>query len=478
MPFGADQAAVDRVTAQLAGVGRLGRRLLRRRGLVRPARAGGPRARARPGCVAVLGVSPSLAADERAAAHEVARSSASPVVEVATHEGDRPATGPTARTAASTARTSCSPGSTTRSSRAHGLTRSPTARTPTTPARPDRPGAARRHRARRAAPAGRRRARQGRRTRASPAALGAALRRQAGRALPGLPDPALRGGHPGEAGPDRAGRGGAARARLRRLPGPPPRRHRPARAARRGPGRGRPTGPLRGAGPRRSSGAGFRFVDGRPGRHPVRRLHPAAGGGRTLADGRPPGRPELAGIADLDLGPGRAAAAIPRPSTARARRPSRSRPIAAALRRPGGPSPCSPAPRRSTPRRSSPSCPTRSTPRTRAAGLARRAAGADRADWSSCSRPAPPICRWPGRRCSPRGTSAGTPSWSSTSAWPGCTGSWRGWTLLRRGAGDRRGRRDGRRAAQRRRRAGGGTGGRGADLGRATAPRSRGWRRC
>jgi uncharacterized protein len=38
--------------------------------------------------VAVLGVSPSLAADERVAAHEVASSIGVPVVEVTTHEGD------------------------------------------------------------------------------------------------------------------------------------------------------------------------------------------------------------------------------------------------------------------------------------------------------------------------------------------------------------------------------------------------------
>jgi uncharacterized protein len=40
--------------------------------------------------IAVLGVSPSLATAERAAAHEVARFVGAPVVEVETHEGDRP----------------------------------------------------------------------------------------------------------------------------------------------------------------------------------------------------------------------------------------------------------------------------------------------------------------------------------------------------------------------------------------------------
>ena len=42
------------------------------------------------GVVALLGVSPSLAAEERSAAHEVARQVGVPLVEVATHEGDRP----------------------------------------------------------------------------------------------------------------------------------------------------------------------------------------------------------------------------------------------------------------------------------------------------------------------------------------------------------------------------------------------------
>jgi uncharacterized protein len=40
--------------------------------------------------VAILGISPSLATSERAAAHEVARFIGVPVVEVETHEGDRP----------------------------------------------------------------------------------------------------------------------------------------------------------------------------------------------------------------------------------------------------------------------------------------------------------------------------------------------------------------------------------------------------
>ncbi|GAA3343869.1 ATP-dependent sacrificial sulfur transferase LarE [Amorphoplanes nipponensis] len=78
------------VTARLAGIGRLGvafsggvdSSVL----LALAARALGPGR-----VVAILGVSPSLAAAERAAAHEVARHIGVAVVEVATHEGDRAA---------------------------------------------------------------------------------------------------------------------------------------------------------------------------------------------------------------------------------------------------------------------------------------------------------------------------------------------------------------------------------------------------
>ena len=85
--FGPDRAAVDRVVAALSGFGRLG--VAFSGGvdsatlLALAARALGP-ARV----VAVLGVSPSLADDERAAAHAVARFVGLPVVEVATREGD------------------------------------------------------------------------------------------------------------------------------------------------------------------------------------------------------------------------------------------------------------------------------------------------------------------------------------------------------------------------------------------------------
>jgi uncharacterized protein len=82
------QAATDRVAEQLAGVGRLGVAFsggVDSSVLVALAvRALGPDR-----VVAILGVSPSLAADERSAAHGVARHIGVPVIEVDTHEGDR-----------------------------------------------------------------------------------------------------------------------------------------------------------------------------------------------------------------------------------------------------------------------------------------------------------------------------------------------------------------------------------------------------
>jgi uncharacterized protein len=88
--FGDDRAAVDRVTRQLAAVGRLG---VAFSGGVDSATllALAVRALGAGHVVALLGVSPSLAVDERAAAHDVARFIGVPVVEVHTREGDRPA---------------------------------------------------------------------------------------------------------------------------------------------------------------------------------------------------------------------------------------------------------------------------------------------------------------------------------------------------------------------------------------------------
>ena len=86
--FGDDQAAVDRVAAELTNVRRLGvafsggvdsaTLLALATHVLGPTRV-----------VAIIGVSASLAADERAAAHDVARLIGAPVVEVVTHEGVR-----------------------------------------------------------------------------------------------------------------------------------------------------------------------------------------------------------------------------------------------------------------------------------------------------------------------------------------------------------------------------------------------------
>ena len=83
------ERAVNAVSASLQGVQRLG-----------VAFSGGvdsavllalaARALGHEGVVALLGVSPSLGAEERSAAHEVARQVGVPLLEVATHEGDRP----------------------------------------------------------------------------------------------------------------------------------------------------------------------------------------------------------------------------------------------------------------------------------------------------------------------------------------------------------------------------------------------------
>ena len=83
-------SVVDRLRGSLVGIDRLG---VAYSGGVDSALLAALAVRALgPGnVVAVLGVSPSLAQDERAAAHEVARFIGLPVVEVATHEGDSPA---------------------------------------------------------------------------------------------------------------------------------------------------------------------------------------------------------------------------------------------------------------------------------------------------------------------------------------------------------------------------------------------------
>jgi uncharacterized protein len=88
--FGADQQVVDAVVVALTGCGRIG---VAYSGGVDSATllALAVRALGADHVVAILGVSPSLAAHERTAAHEVAAHIGVPVVEVRTHEGDDPA---------------------------------------------------------------------------------------------------------------------------------------------------------------------------------------------------------------------------------------------------------------------------------------------------------------------------------------------------------------------------------------------------
>lgn len=90
MRFGTDQAAVDRVTAQLDGLRRLG---VAFSGGVDSATllALAVEALGVDRVLGVIGVSPSLADDERVAAHAVARHIGVPVVEVVTHEGEKAA---------------------------------------------------------------------------------------------------------------------------------------------------------------------------------------------------------------------------------------------------------------------------------------------------------------------------------------------------------------------------------------------------
>ena len=248
--------------------------------------------------VAILGVSPSLAADERAAAHQVAGVIGAAVVEVETHEGDRPeyrANGPDrcfhckdelfARIGDEVV------------AGARGSTRSRTGRTPTTLRRPDRPGAraATEHRVLRPlADAGLTRP-----TSAGSPGPGPARRRQAGRALPGLADPALQ-----EVTPEKLGQIETAEAALRALGfGDLRVRHhgddRPDRAAGRRSGPARSTEPLRDRCARRCVARRLPLRRPGSGRHPVRRLH-AARWSRSTHPVTMLTRSTLDAIADLD----------------------------------------------------------------------------------------------------------------------------------------------------------------------------------
>lgn len=89
LPVEAEQAALARIAESIGAVNRLG---VAYSGGVDSAvlLAAGVRILGAGRVVAILGVSASLAAAERASAHEVARFIGAPVVEVNTYEGDRP----------------------------------------------------------------------------------------------------------------------------------------------------------------------------------------------------------------------------------------------------------------------------------------------------------------------------------------------------------------------------------------------------
>ena len=297
VPAGTLTEATRSVAADLAGIGRLG-----------VAFSGGvdssvllalaARALGADRVVAILGVSPSLAADERRGAHEVARLIGVPVVEVATHEGDRAAY----RANGPDRCFHCKDELFTRIGdevvAAHRpgrdrVRRERRRRRPPGPA--GRPGG---QQPSGAAAAGRRRPGQGRRapdrpragTCRAPTSPPRPVWRPASRTSPGR--------HPGEAAADRAGRGGAAPAGICRPAGAAPRRHRPDRTA----GRRIWSAPSPSRCAARSAravlGAGFRSPQSisaacSPARSPCRWSRSA------MADGRGPAS-DSTGIASLD----------------------------------------------------------------------------------------------------------------------------------------------------------------------------------
>ena len=317
-----------------------------------------------------------------AAAHAVARFVGAPVVEVVTHEGDWPAyraNGPDR----------CFHCKDELFTRIDDEVRRP--------ARARR-GGLRRERRRRAAPGPARVARRGHRhgvlrpladagldkaaVRRIARALGAAVRGQAGRAVPGVAHPAPRAGHAGEARPGRGGRDGrCATLGLPGLPGAPPRRRRAGRAARRTRSRGPPPDAARARSTQAVAGGRVPVRRRRPGRDPVGRVHPPAGGrpASWLTTGLATRRQELARRSPSSTWTGPARRGYPEAVLLRgqdARR--RWRPIAAAAaRRRGARTLFTRADAGARRGRCSPSCPTRvHAADCGPAGLAGRAAGA------------------------------------------------------------------------------------------------------
>ena len=407
------EAATARVAEQLTGVGRLG--VAFSGGVDSSVLLALAAVRSAPDrVVAVLGVSPSLAADERSAAHDVARHIGVPVVEVDTHEGDRAeyrANGPDRCF-------HCKDELFTRIGdevvTAHRLDAVAYGENADDARRPDRPGAPRRHRAPRAAPAGRRRVWTRPRYAASPArsscpARTSRRRRAWPRASRTSPRSARRSWRQIERAEAALRRLGFADLRVRHH-GEIARVELPA--GRPGPGGHRSAAR---AGHAAGAGAGFRFVA-------VDLAGIQSGAFTRPLRARPPGDMTCPGTPTWTWS-GRARRGYPEAVYCAGKTPEQVAGIAAAVRDRADLvtlfTRAESGARRGGPRRAAGRPP---RPGAAAAGLAADAARTRPADRSSCWPRAPRTCRWPARPCSPPGIWAGTPSWSSTSAWPGCTG--------------------------------------------------------
>ena len=225
--------------------------------------------------VAILGVSPSLAADERRAAHEVAAFIGARLVEVQTREGDNPAYRANGPDRCFHCKDELFSRIDDEVAGAYGVAAVAYGENADDIRRPDRPGsrAATSHQVLRPL---------------ADAGLGKAAVRAIARALqlpradkPAAPCLASRIPHfRGQAKPDRGGREGAADAGISRVPGPPPRRGGPHRAARRGPGASRLRSCQR-ADPRRGHRRRLPVRRRRRARHPVRRVHDVLAAGHA-----------------------------------------------------------------------------------------------------------------------------------------------------------------------------------------------------
>ena len=411
-----------------------GRRLLRRRRLLAAARAGRPRPRRRPGGRAARRLPQPGRRRAGRRPRGRPRSSASRVVEVETHEGDRPeyqANGPDR----------CFFCKDELFSRiddevvaAHRLDAVAYGENADDARRPDRPGAAGRHQPRVLRPLADARADQGRRPRGWPATW--ACRAPTSRPRPAWP----RGSRTtSRSTPEKLRQIDQAESALRapglhRPAGPPPRRRRPRRAAGRGPAaRRRRPAAQRGRRPRSARPASASSpLD--LGRHPVRRLHPAAGA-RPLTMAEPPPPPPRCWPSFATLDPDRQARrGYPEAVYCAGKTPEQVGLIAADAR-----------------------APARGVTLFTRAGAEHAAAVLRRAARRRATTPTPGC--WPGRReppapdrragrrrgrrhlrpaRRPRGAAdralpgPAQPSWSSTSASPACTGSSASLDLLRR----------------------------------------------